>query len=194
MSEFHARASIRRAGMSLIATCLAVALTGPRAHAVLHLGPQAGYQIYHRFAPEETPGTRAVTLLSLKFEPGVDSSFMGEIVGSYETGLDQFATQDNVNDRIIRFRGGVIYKPFATESPLFGLRLGGQYSIVNGILNYYLPPSTNTLQPRYWSPYFGAVLGMIPETGFGVEDEVTIWYDQYFKCLVYQMSMGIDLF
>src|SRR5277367_6377063 len=84
----------------------------PAARADFHLGPQMGFQVYHRQAPEETPSVRLSGQLSIKLDIQEQWPVLLELAGSYETGVDQFATQDSVADRVVRLRGGFIYKPF----------------------------------------------------------------------------------
>lgn len=169
-----------------------VSITAP-AHADFHIGPQLGFQLYHRNAPEEASSVRLSGGLSVKSSI-VDHWPTLEVAGTYESGRDSFATQNFVNDRIFRIRAGGIWNPFRFEEPLFGVRFGLQYSIAEGVYDKVSPAlSTDQLQPRYFSPYLGLMVAMFPVAGFGVEDELTLWWDAYFKGFVVQMSFGIDV-
>ncbi len=156
-----------------------------------HVGPQLGFQIYHRRAPEETDSVRSVLGLSLASDI-FDSRFLWQLAISYETGVDSFATQNNISDKLYRARLGGIWKPFKFDSPFLGARLGVQYTKGEGVYNT-ISPSTSTQHPSFWVPYLGFIVGVSPVAGFGVEEEFTAYYDLFFKAWVYQFAFGVPL-
>lgn len=177
-----------------IIAAICVVLGASRARATeLHLGPQLGFQFYHRNAPEETDSTRLSIGLSFKLD--FDPSWpMVETSLSYESGQDTFATQNSVNDKIYRARAGLIYRPFHFSEPVVGLRTGLQYTIAEGVYDKRQPfLSTDRLHPAYWAHYIGAIVGVYPLGGFGVEEEFTAWYDSYFKSWIWQFAFGINV-
>lgn len=165
------------------------AITDTKA-AGFHLGPLVGFEAYHRRAPEEADSIRFTFGANFRYE--FNGPFlMPELAMLVSSGVDSFATQNSIEERLYRIRFGVIYDPFHFDSLLVGLRGGVQYGLGTAEYNTQSPPSTDHRDPRYWSVYLGFIVGVTPLAGFGVEDEVTAAYDTYFKAWVYQMTFGI---
>ncbi|MBI3558417.1 MAG: hypothetical protein HY074_19280 [Deltaproteobacteria bacterium] len=175
----------------LIAVVMGICFAG-EALANWHVGPQIGFQIYHRRAPEETDSVRPVMSLNITGDI-FESRLMWELALSYENGVDSFADQNSISDKLYRARLGGIWKPFKFDSPLLGARLGVQYSVGEGVYNTVVPVSTGTLHPSYWEPYLGFIVGVSPISGFGVEEEFTAFYDIYFKAWIFQFAFGVPL-
>ena len=166
--------------------------TADSAQADWHVGPQIGFQLYHRRGPEEADSVRSVLGLSISGDI-MESRFLWQLALSYETGVDSFASLDVITDKLYRGRLGAIWKPFRFDSPMLGARLGIQYSEGESGYNTVSPVSTTTFHPSYWEPYLGFVVGVSPISGFGIEEEFTAFYDIYFKTWVYQFAFGVPL-